>query len=332
MARAVYSEADIFLFDDPLSAVDSGVAQHLINYCFLDILKNKTIVLITHHFHLFQKRKGRLITLYSIDQGKISQESTQFLESDNVSNESGVETSQISFILSDHEKKALLKSTQDALYEKQQNRLVEEEKRNMGTIDSSVLNEYIKRLGKYLFIYIILSLILMQASKNGNDIWTTYWVNNISSKTSDSLFNLKILAIISGLNSFFTLIRSFLFAYGGIKAAKKTFVDLLERVVNAPVGFFESNPLGRILNRFSTDTYSIDDQFPFMSNIFLAQIFQILGSLVIILTAQWYLIILILPLLLFYQKIQDKYRVSSRELKRLDSVTNSPLFQNFQRH
>ncbi len=302
----------------------------MINYCFLDILKNKTIILITHHFHLFQKlRRSRLITLYSIDQGKISQESIQVSDLDNVSNESGIEASQFSFTLSDMEKKTLLKSTQDALYEKQQKRLVEEEKRNIGTIDSSVLNDYIKRLGKYLFLYIMLSLILMQASKNGNDIWTTHWVNNISSKTSDSLFNLKILALISGLNSFLTLIRSFLFAYGGIKAAKKTFVDLLERVVNAPVGFFESNPLGRILNRFSTDTYSIDDQFPFMSNIFLAQFFQILGSLVIILTAQWYLIILILPLLLFYQKIQEKYRVSSRELKRLDSVTNSPLFSKF---
>jgi ATP-binding cassette subfamily C (CFTR/MRP) protein 10 len=208
-------------------------------------------------------------------------------------------------------------------------KLVEEEKREIGSIEPSVLLGYIKKTGIVTFTLIMLFIFLMQASKNINDFWTSHWVNDINANNGNALFDLIILGVISGSNSLFTLIRSFIFAYGGIKAAKLTFNELLDNVLEAPVSFFESNPLGRVLNRFSADTYSIDDQLPFITNIFFAQLFSIIGSLAVILFAQWYLIILLIPLLIFYEKIQEKYRYCSRELKRLDSVTSSPLFSNF---
>jgi ABC-type multidrug transport system fused ATPase/permease subunit len=119
------------------------------------------------------------------------------------------------------------------------------------------------------------------------------------------------------------------FAASGLRAAKVIFSNLLYSVSETSLYFFESNPIGRLLNRFSADSYAIDVQFPFMMNIFIAHLVALIGSLLLILITQWQLIIIILPLLLSYQDTLKKFRVCSQELKRLESTTNSPLFSKF---
>ncbi|ELW66013.1 Multidrug resistance-associated protein 7 [Tupaia chinensis] len=94
----------------------------------------------------------------------------------------------------------------------------------------------------------------------------------------------------------------------------------------APVTFFDTTPSGRILNRFSSDVSCADDSLPFILNIFLANAAGLLGLLVVLGSGLPWLLLLLPPLSIIYYRVQRHYRASSRELKRLGSLTLSPLY------
>jgi ATP-binding cassette subfamily C (CFTR/MRP) protein 10 len=105
-------------------------------------------------------------------------------------------------------------------------------------------------------------------------------------------------------NSLFTLIRAFTFAYGGIEAARKLHKSLFNSLVKCSISFFDITPSGRILNRFSSDTWSVDDSLPFMMNILLANIFSLLGTLILSCYGLPKFLIILVPLAIFYYFIQ----------------------------
>lgn len=87
--------------------------------------------------------------------------------------------------------------------------------------------------------------------------------------------------------------------------------------------------MGRLLNRFSSDLYAVDDSLPFILNILLANAFNLLGMLVIMSYGLPWVLLPLLPLAAFYYRTQAFYRHTSRELKRLSSLTLSPLYSHF---
>ena len=97
----------------------------------------------------------------------------------------------------------------------------------------------------------------------------------------------------------------------------------------ATVTFFDTTPMGRILNRFSSDLCAVDDSLPFILNILLANVFGLLGVLLVISYGLPWVLVLLLPLALLYHRTQRFYRHTSRELKRLCSVTLSPVYSHF---
>ncbi|XP_045610459.1 ATP-binding cassette sub-family C member 10 [Procambarus clarkii] len=142
-------------------------------------------------------------------------------------------------------------------------------------------------------------------------------------------FYLTVYGILAASNSIFTLMRAFLFAYGGICAAKALHRQLLDVVLYAKMTFFDNNPMGRILNRFSSDLYTVDDSLPFQMNIFLAQVFGLLGSVVVTVYGMPWITLLYIPLAFVYYTVQHYYRHTSRDLKRLHAVSLSPLYEHF---
>ncbi|NWY57630.1 MRP7 protein, partial [Chionis minor] len=150
-----------------------------------------------------------------------------------------------------------------------------------------------------------------------------------SNGSLDVNFYLIVYGSIAGANSLFTILRAFLFAYGSIRAATVIHNRLLQRALKATVTFFDTTPTGRILNRFSSDLYCVDDSLPFILNIFLANMYGLLGMLVIITYGLPWIGLVLLPLAALYFSIQRYYRRTSRELKRLYSVTLSPIYTHF---
>lgn len=93
--------------------------------------------------------------------------------------------------------------------------------------------------------------------------------------------------------------------------------------------FFDSNSVGRLINRFSSDVATVDDSLPFITNILLAQTFGLVGTLVVTCYALPWIICVIIPLLLVCNNIQEYYRHTARQLRRLGSVSLSPVYAHF---
>ncbi|XP_063522285.1 ATP-binding cassette sub-family C member 10 isoform X2 [Pongo pygmaeus] len=146
--------------------------------------------------------------------------------------------------------------------------------------------------------------------------------------SSDIRFYLTVYATIAGVNSLCTLLRAVLFAAGTLQAAATLHRRLLHRVLMAPVTFFNATPTGRILNRFSSDVACADDSLPFILNILLANVAGLLGLLAVLGSGLPWLLLLLPPLSIIYYHVQRHYRASSRELRRLGSLTLSPLYSH----
>lgn len=164
------------------------------------------------------------------------------------------------------------------------------------------------------------SFHLFTASYNVTDWWLSYWVANqkdtfnpVTNKTeSDYKYYLTIYGGIGAGNSFFTLVRSFVFAFAGILAAYRMHDNLLSKVIRGTLAFFDATPSGRILNRFAKDVPSVDGSLPFMLNILLACIFRLIGTLVVICYGLPWFCLLLLFITPLYYFIQRFYRSTSR--------------------
>nr|QNH67891.1 ATP-binding cassette transporter subfamily C member 10 [Brachionus rotundiformis] len=356
LARACYNrKMEIYLLDDPLSAVDAHVCRHLVNKCLNGLLKNKTRILCTHQIEHLINADMVLV----IDEGKIVDsgkgcdlipkimkiEKASFSNEDNT--QLSVESDGIDW---------MQKLTDEEMRKK------EEEEKEHGVINYQVWKYYCVSVGVLLTSLTIIFLALMQTSRNLTDYWLSYWTQN---HDLNSLFGLRnqtyvlnaekvhfytpngffsgksyqqheqttqffvVYGVLGMANTLFTLIRAFLFAYSGISAGRFVHEALIQNLVKASVQFFDNTPKGQILNRLSTDMYAIDDSLPFILNIFLANIFGLVGILTITcLSLPWFSLALI-PLSLIYYSIQNYYRWTSRELKRLSSVSLSPLYTHF---
>ncbi|KAK6181779.1 hypothetical protein SNE40_009566 [Patella caerulea] len=321
LARAVYQDKEVYLLDDPLSAVDQHVANHLYHKCIMGLLKDKTRILCTHHV---QYLKDAHIVI-QMEDGKIIK--------------SGQPSDVLPYIRDDLEEEVINEDVSNDDVNEEDGGLVIEEEQEKGVVKLRVYKSYWKAIGSCLVPVILIALFLMQASRNINDWWLSYWVShthscsntnnttysnsshkvydsymlletigsnirNISESKDNINFYLMIYGCLAGANSIFTLARAFLFAFGGIQAAQVLHKKLLASILNAPVTFFDTTPLGRIVNRFSSDVYSIDDSLPFILNIFLAQGFGIFGTIIITCYGLPWLALLLIPLGLLYYKIQ----------------------------
>lgn len=131
------------------------------------------------------------------------------------------------------------------------------------------------------------------------------------------------------INLIASFIRSFSFAYGGIRCAEYIHNDLLNKLIMKPLLFFDENPLGRIVNRINQDIWSVDDELPFQFNILIKQLYVVIGTIFIIIIANNRLVLPLLLVIIGYLGIQRKYRSICRDLRRLDTISRSPLYSHF---
>lgn len=338
LARAIYQEKEINIFDDFLSALDAHVATHIIKNVILKRLSKKTLLIVTENRSIVDIASQ----IVAVENGTVT-----FIDLMNETRKN------------DHDWNTPRKVSRPNLGvprnnpnpinvpdedQKSLDSIMQMENREYGHLDSSVLSFYFgKAMRSSVTTFVFLSVFFMQLSKNVSDAWLAYWVSETNVPKNGSNFTdgfdsesehntsyyLQIFTALSLSNSVLTLIRAFLFAWAGIQAAKKIHELLLNSVIYTKLSFFDVTPLGRLLNRFSSDTYTVDDSLPFIFNIFLAQIFALLGALFVTIYAMPWIIILVIPLIPIYLNLQSKYRNASRDIKRLASVALSPLYAQF---
>ena len=298
LARAVYQDKDIYLIDDIFSALDSNVSLAINKRCINGLLKHKTRLICTHHVRFL----GMASNLIVLDGGKISHSGppnkilSQVQLDDHLQQKTGSDDQDLTSQL----------GHQHRLSSSNENEGSVEESREKGRVSVQVYKNYVNAVGRYLSIMIIVSLCLMQASKNFTDLWLAQWVS-ASKNTTSVTYYLSTYGSIAVVNSIFSFLRAFLFAYGGVKAAKVIHQNLLGTIIKAKSYFFDVTSTGRILNRFSSDLYTIDDSLPFILNILLAQVVGVIGPIMICAYAVPWIILVLVPLSFILYDVQLRY-------------------------
>jgi len=343
LARCVYVDTSIVLMDDPLSAVDAHVGEELFSNLILDSLSGKTRVLVTHQLHVLP----RVDYVVVMSAGEVAEQGTyaellaangEFARlmgeyggvtgGDAVSQTSPSPSTESAILLKDNAANRIGASMakNDAKPAKE---LMTAEERNVGSVDSSVWLAYVKATGGLSMVLILaLALILAQASKIGNDYWLVAWTNNvIPGFSSTQYIGIFWLFGFGQMISTFTL--GLIFTFASVRAAKNLHRQAAFRILRTPISFFDSTPLGRVINRFSKDQDAIDNTLADSVRMFLMTLTAAIGSFVLIIYATPFFAIPIVPLLALYYFMQEVYRSTSRELKRLDSISRSPLYAHF---
>ncbi|KAF8107543.1 hypothetical protein N665_0119s0010 [Sinapis alba] len=330
LARAVYHGSDMYLLDDVLSAVDSQVGCWILQRALLGpLLNKKTRLMCTHSVQAIScadmvvvMEKGEVKWF-----GTVTDMPKSIFPSLSSYNEFDMSFS--NHLTKRKEIFSIKKDDVDEVSEAAD--IVKVEERKEGRVEIAVYRNYAVFSGWFITIVILVSAVLMQASRNGNDLWLSYWVDKTGRGVThhSTSFYLMVLCIFCIINSILTLVRAFSFAFGGLKAAVRVHSALICKLINAPIQFFDQTPSGRILNRFSSDLYTIDDSLPFILNILLANFVGLLGIVVVLSYVQILFLLLLLPFWYIYSKLQFFYRSTSRELRRLDSVSRSPIYASF---
>ena len=324
LARAVYQNTDIYLLDDCLSAVDAHVGKRIFNNCIMGILAKKTRILVTHQLQ-FVSKTDQIIHL---DQGRIIERGTyeELMEARNEFY--GLITAHISEQKEEEHHEAPEEVKEKKEEKAKSGKLMTTEEKEVGNVDREVYKTYLLSLGGYFAASALMIMFLFeQGGKLASDFWLARW-SDAGAGASVS-FYLGIYAAINLSSAALVYLRSMGAFLAGINSSRILHSNMLWRVFRAPTSFFDTTPVGRILNRFSKDTQQVDEILPRTFSMFITTLLSAFFAVLAIGIVTPFSLVLIPPMGYIYIKIKDYYLTSSREFKRLDSVSKSPIFAQF---
>ena len=202
------------------------------------------------------------------------------------------------------------------------------ETRVTGEVKRSVYNLYFTAAGGLGIVAVVMFLYLLaQVVRAINNWWLTYWTNNET--LHSSIWFVGIYTALGIATVIMSGVSPFSLFWTGLHASRKLHDGLLQGIMRSPMSFFDQTPLGRITNRISKDIYTVDKTLPGVFDSFLGCLFSVLATIIVILIAMPLFIVILIPLTAYYLYEQRFYVHSSREIKRLDSISRSPIYANF---
>ncbi|KAK3032480.1 hypothetical protein RJ639_037293 [Escallonia herrerae] len=349
IARALYQDADIYLFDDPFSAVDAHTGSHLFKECLLGLLDSKTVIYVTHQVEflpaadlILVMKDGRITQAGKYDD--ILKSGSDFMELVGAHKEALSALDSID--AGTREDKGVENVTNAAQKEVARNdvngkeddimgpkgQLVQEEEREKGKVGFSVYWKYITTAyGGALVPFILLAQVLFQLLQIGSNYWMA-WATPVSKDVAPPVGGSTLIIVFVALaigSSFCILGRALLLVTAGYKTATLLFNRMHLCIFRAPMSFFDATPSGRILNRASTDQSAVDLNIPFQVGAFAFSIIQLLGIIGVMSQVAWQVFLVFVPVIGICIWLQQYYIPSARELARLVGVCKAPVIQHF---
>ncbi|OAQ27391.1 P-loop containing nucleoside triphosphate hydrolase protein [Linnemannia elongata AG-77] len=381
LARAAYADADIYLLDDPLSAVDAHVDRHLWKRLLgpEGMLKDKTRILVTHGIHHLKEvdqivlvKDGKvaergtydelmalrsvfhqLIKEYSISHRKAdAQEDTGSTTGATLTDSVGIDSvdsrsdgSSLAATIELPEVIALPSNDNKKIAS--DGKLVEAEKIKEGTVDFTISLAYVRAATYKLAGLVVLFHVNSHGCLVATNLWLKYWIQNDAGKgdngddrspnshlTGGEGFSLKLfIGVFTALTAVYVLsciITIYVgFAIARIRASYTLHRDLISKIFRLPCAFFDTTPLGRIINRISSDLQGIDDKLPWAIDEVIYWGVRLTASVIIISVSTPTFLVALPVFIVAVAVIQKYYLASSRAVKRIFHVSKSPVFQNF---
>ncbi|KAK1377127.1 ABC-type xenobiotic transporter [Heracleum sosnowskyi] len=330
LARALYRDADIYLLDDPFSAVDAHTATSLFNEYVMGALSEKTVLLVTHQVDFLPVFDIVLL----MSEGKILQADTYqqlLVHSPDFQNllivKSDVTNPERRTSYSYRQRPAIFNQeiqeidVEEELKNGPEDQLIEKEQKETG---DSGLKPYIQYLKQNKgFLYLSLSLIfhmLFIVGQLAQGVW-------LAAELQNPAISFLILNVIyTGIGcvmSVCLLIRSYVVVVLGTKASESIFSKAIVSIFRAPMSYFDSTPVGRILSRLSSDLSIVDLELALKLATSLGSAMNTCLSFAILAVLTWPILFLIIPTVYITIVLQKFYLASANELKRIDGTTKS---------
>ncbi|XP_063977602.1 ATP-binding cassette sub-family C member 4-like [Diachasmimorpha longicaudata] len=364
LARSVYRQADVYIFDDPLSAVDTHVGKHLFEECLQRYLAGKTRILATHQLQFIKGADAILL----LEHGKLVRFNNymdllaerpvyaSLLASDSTSetgDDSSIEKSGMRRQVSTSSTRSRTPdmSGGDTDAEEEDDDAEAEnvlEGTSKGIIKGSIYGKYFRAGGNWCFIVTVGFLFfLSQFVVTINDLFFPKMVDfeenrhhefelarrNSTGNFTDTEYPISpaypYVYIYTGLVlSIFVIgiTRSFMFYGLAIGASQKLHDRAFGALIRTGMRFFDTNPSGRILNRFSKDMGAIDELLP-KAQLDAGQIIMMMfGALAVVCYVNPMFIAPLAVMGLIFYGIRKIYLKTSKNIKRLEGMLRSPVF------
>uniref|UniRef100_A0A182JYC3 Uncharacterized protein n=1 Tax=Anopheles christyi TaxID=43041 RepID=A0A182JYC3_9DIPT len=369
LARAVYRKVNVYLLDDPLSAVDAHVAKHLFEMCIGNggFLKrrnpNATRILVTHQIHFLKQadwvvvmKDGRIeaqgtpddlqkrgIELEHLEPSESDEDNVMHSVSTNrkISHTSTASTVTVDSVTLDE-----LISGDDNDQEAAKDKF---EASSQGTVPGSVFLQYVSSAGSWLiFVGLVLLFAVTQLIVSIADWWLSYWTaleegaseaiataRNQTQPAVDVEQTASLLsrdtcvlvhATLVGTIFFVAILRAFGFYKACALASQSIHDTVFVGFIGARMRFFETNPSGRILNRFSKDMGAMDDMLPKSILDATQTLLMFVGAMMVVVFVQPFFMIPILVLFVVLLVARRVYLRTSQNTRRLEGITRSPIF------
>ncbi|RLW04172.1 hypothetical protein DV515_00005916 [Chloebia gouldiae] len=443
LARAVYSNADIYILDDPLSAVDAHVGKYLFEHVLgpKGLLQKKTRILVTHSISFLPQvdnivvlaagavsehgsystllaNKGafsQFLNLYGNQEEDVSEENTAVVwggvvsgqcltlpslipllvaealagdeeEADEavdpcmeertedvvtltLKREASIHRRKLSRSFSKKSTSSQKKAQEEPPKKLKGQQLIEKEAVETGRVKFSMYLRYLRAVGLCFTFWIVMGYVGQYAAYVGTNLWLSDWTDdsvryqNQTYPTERRDLRIGVFGALGVSQALFLLFATMLSARGTVRASRVMHQQLLSNILRAPMSFFDTTPIGRIVNRFAKDIFTVDETIPMSFRSWISCFMAIISTLIVICLATPFFTVVIIPLSIFYYFVlvrnwalseasallravpwwllgfvlvtslccsfQRFYVSTSRQLRRLDSVTRSPIYSHF---
>uniref|UniRef100_A0A8C1Z4K7 ATP-binding cassette sub-family C member 5 n=1 Tax=Cyprinus carpio TaxID=7962 RepID=A0A8C1Z4K7_CYPCA len=357
LARALYSNRDIYILDDPLSALDAHVGNHIFNNAIRKHLRGKTVIFVTHQLQYLVDCDDVIVMRDGSITEQGSHEDLMNLNGDYAAMFNNLQLGETPIFEvpnknSGSSLKKPLESKKAGSVKKEKSanqgdgQLMQVEERGKGSVPCAVYKVYIQALGGWpVFLFILALFVLNVGSTAFSNWWLSYWIKQGSGNTTVQVGNSSVLSesmrdnplmqhyaavytMSMGIMLLLKLLRGIVFVKGTLRASSRLHEELFQKILRSPMKFFDTTPTARILNRFSKDMDEVDTRLPFQAEMFIQNVLLVLFCLGVIASVFPWFLVAVGPLVLLFIVLHVISRVFIRELKRLDNITQSPFLSH----
>uniref|UniRef100_A0A4W5RH32 ATP-binding cassette, sub-family C (CFTR/MRP), member 8 n=1 Tax=Hucho hucho TaxID=62062 RepID=A0A4W5RH32_9TELE len=364
VARALYQQTNVVLLDDPFSALDIHLSDHLMQEGILKLLREekRTVVLVTHKLQYLPhadwiiamkdgtiQTEGTLKDIQNSDPKLFEQWKTLMHRQDGEFEKETVAES-MTVLERKNLRRAMYSKEAAKTEEEHEEESVESEEddnlsqamRHRATIPWRSCGVYLSSAGLLLLPLLLLSQLFKHTLMVAIDYWLAHWTSHVITAKMDATgrnctvecgfshsWYLSVFSVLCCLGIVLCLVTSVAVEWTGLRVAKELHHNLLSKIILAPMRLFETTPLGNILNRFSSDTNTIDQHIPATLECLSRSTLLCVSALGVISYVTPVFLIALVPLAIACYFIQKYFRVASRDLQQLDDSTQLPLLSHF---